>query len=395
MSDPTPPAASRPRYGGGPAKATRRELQGRRGGRSSWSWRVAAIVVALVVVGGTIALVATSHGPTEHAASPPPPSTSTTVTPTATGPTCPLTGLPAPGGAVPQRPALAVKIGNYPADRPSAGLDHADIVFEEPVEGSITRLVAVFQCQSPPLVGDIRSAREPDVAILSQLSHPLFAHMGGINPILNLLSQAPIIDLDMLGGAPARAIVHEPGKVPPYNTFTKPTSMWALERSDKTPPQPIFQYSTALPAGAVAGSGTTLHIPFSGYSNVTWTWNPAGNDYLRAYSGVPDRLVDGAQVATTNVVAMTVQTFLGPWVENAQGAHEVEVTALGSGPVTIVRNGAVITGTWQRTSLTSPATFTSAGGAPITLAPGRTWVELVPQGIPVVASPGVSTASAG
>ena len=60
---------------------------------------------------------------------------------------CPLTGAPAPGGAVPARPALAVKIGNYPGDRPSAGLNQADIVFEEPVEGAITRLVAVFQCQ--------------------------------------------------------------------------------------------------------------------------------------------------------------------------------------------------------------------------------------------------------
>ncbi len=288
-----------------------------------------------------------------------------------------------------------MKIGNYPSDRPSAGLDHADIVFEEPIEGSITRLVAVFQCQSPPLVGDIRSAREPDVAILSQLSHPLFAHMGGINPILNLLSQAPITDLDMLGGPPASVIVHEPGKFPPYNTFARPAALWSLVPSDTTPPQPIFQYSTTLPAGAVAGSATSLHIPYSHYSDVTWTWNPSGGDYLRAYSGVPNRLVDGSQASTTNVVAMTVQTFLGPWVENSEGNHEVEVTALGSGPVTVVRNGAVITGTWNRTSLTSPATLTSTSGAPITLAPGRTWVELVPQGIPVVASPGTPASPAG
>ena len=64
-------------------------------------------------------------------------------------------GLPAhrdtgPGGVVPARPALGVKIGNYPGDRPSAGLDQADIVFEEPVEGAITRLLAVFQCQGSP-----------------------------------------------------------------------------------------------------------------------------------------------------------------------------------------------------------------------------------------------------
>jgi Protein of unknown function (DUF3048) N-terminal domain len=59
---------------------------------------------------------------------------------------------------VPARPALGIKIGNYPNDRPSSGLNNANIVFEEPVEGAITRLVAVFQCQSAALVGDLRSA---------------------------------------------------------------------------------------------------------------------------------------------------------------------------------------------------------------------------------------------
>ena len=54
------------------------------------------------------------------------------------------------------RPALAFKVDNYPNARPWSGIDKADIVFEEPVEGFITRLVAVFQCQQAPLVGPIR-----------------------------------------------------------------------------------------------------------------------------------------------------------------------------------------------------------------------------------------------
>ena len=60
--------------------------------------------------------------------------------------------------------------------------------------------MAVFQCQGAALVGDLRSAREPDVAILSQLSHPLFLHAGGIDPVLTLLSAAPIQNEDVLGG---------------------------------------------------------------------------------------------------------------------------------------------------------------------------------------------------
>ena len=84
---------------------------------------------------------------------------------------------------------------------------------------------------------------------------------------------------------------------------------------------------------------------------------------------------------------MTVETSTGSWVENEQGGNEVLVTTTGSGPVVVMRNGAAITGSWNRTSLTAPATFTAANGAPITLQPGNTWEELVPAGVTVTPSP--------
>ena len=107
----------------------------------------------------------------------------TTTTTTAPAPACPLTGVPAPNvRSVPQRPAMAVKIDNYPAGRPQSGLDKADIIFEEPVEGGITRFAAVFQCQDAALIGPVRSARNIDIGILGQLGNPLLAHVGGHQP---------------------------------------------------------------------------------------------------------------------------------------------------------------------------------------------------------------------
>ena len=78
---------------------------------------------------------------------------------------CPLSGVPAPTGGVPNRPAMAVKVDNYPTARPQSGLDKADIVFEQPVEGGITRYVAVFQCNDAFLIGPVRSARSIDIGI--------------------------------------------------------------------------------------------------------------------------------------------------------------------------------------------------------------------------------------
>jgi len=402
MADETPttPPTGTPDEGGGaepPATGglSRKELRqqssgGKRGG-STWLYILGA--VGVLVVAGVIALVATSSSRTATVAPAAVPVSTTTVAPAAV-PTCPLTGTPAPGGTVPARPALGIKIGNYPGDRPSAGLNQADIVFEEPVEGAITRLLAVFQCQTSTLVGDIRSARQPDAGIMAQLSNPLLVHAGGIDPVIALLKESPLIDENLYAGGNGSAIIMQPGRVAPYSTFVNTASLWALDPADTTPPAPIFQYSVAVPAGSVAGSGTSVHIPFSSTSDVTWTWSPSTGTYLRSYAGQPDMLLNGGQTAATNVVVMTVQTATGSWVENDEGGHEVLVTSTGTGPLVVLRDGVAIAGTWSRASLTTPATLTSAAGAPITLKPGNTWVELVPAGVTVTPSPGAAPAAA-
>jgi hypothetical protein len=374
-----------------PTEMSRKQLRQQKGSPRPWYYVLGG--VAVLIVGAVVALAVTSGSTPSNASKPPATAPTTAVPPPTTVPTtCPLTGTPAPGGTVPGRPALGVKIGNYPDDRPSAGLNQADVVFEEPVEGGITRLVAVFQCQSPALVGDLRSARQPDVGIMSQLSKPLFVHAGGIDPVIALLQTPNITDENLQSGAAASAIILQPGRYAPYNTFVNTATLWALDPSDTTAPAPIFTYSVAPPAGSVAGSGGSAHIPFSSTSDVTWTWNPAANNYLRSYSTGPDTLLDGSQSAANNVVMMTVQTSNGPWYENSVGGLEVQIPYTGSGPVVVLRNGVAVTGTWTRTSVTQPPTLTATNGTPITLQPGNTWEELVPSGIPVTTAAGPATA---
>jgi hypothetical protein len=372
----TPDGTATP-AGTAPTVLTRKERRAERGRRRTLWWILAG--VGILLVAGVLVATLADGSPAEQAV----PTTTTSSTVPAVVATCPLTGAPAPGGTVPPRPAVAVKIGNYTDDRPSAGLNQADLVVEEPVEGSYTRLVAVFQCQTASLVGDLRSARQPDVGILSQLSNPVFVHAGDIGPVQSLLDNAPLQDRNLLQGGMGSITLHPSGRYAPYSTFTDTTAVWATVPGDTTPPAPLFTYSPAPPVGAVPGSGLTVHVPFSTEADVTWTWNPSTATYLRSYSGVADKLLDGAQTATANVVVMTVPTSIGPWYENSEGGREVEVDATGSGPVVVLRDGVAVTGTWTRPSLTAPATLTVADGTPITLRPGSTWIELAPQGIPV------------
>jgi Protein of unknown function (DUF3048) N-terminal domain/Protein of unknown function (DUF3048) C-terminal domain len=343
----------------------------------AWSALATAGLAGLV-------LSACSSSPVTHhdaAAKVDPPTTTSTAPP----PACPLTGLPAAFG-VPQRPAMAVKIDNYPDGRPQAGLDKADIVFEEPVEGGITRYAAVFQCQNADLIGPARSARNIDIGILGQLGNPLLAHVGGINPVLANINASPIVNVDL--GSSDSLMIHPAGRTSPDADFTSTGIVYGTHPTMTTPPQPLFTYSTALPgAGAPAG---TVNIPFSGTSNVTWKWNAATNTYQRFYNGTtPDMLVDGAQNQTPNVIVQFVQIGYGPWLENDQGGLEVQADLYpnASGTATVYRNGMAFQATWHRGALGSPTQFVNAFGVPIPLEPGTSWVELVPTTVQVTSTP--------
>jgi len=93
------------------------------------------------------------------------------------GPRRALTGLPDPGGAALTPPALTVKIENTPEALPQWGIDQADVVYEEIVNGGITRLAAIFTPRRPP-----RSSGPFGSTTDTQVVYPLkaiFAFSGG------------------------------------------------------------------------------------------------------------------------------------------------------------------------------------------------------------------------
>ena len=298
------------------------------------------------------------------------------------GAKCPLSGEPAPGGKVPDRPALAVMVDNYPSARPQRGIQNADIVFEQPVEAFITRWVVVFQCHESNLVGDIRSARYMDLGILSQLSKPLYAHAGAIIPTDNALAASSnLIDENVFSNP--QVIQHLPGRYAPYDTFASTSALWGLHPGDRTPPRPLFTYSATPPHGTPA---TQAHIPISSYADIRWQYDPSTKQYLLSYSGTPAMLADGRQISAANVVVQFVHVYNGPYVEDAEGAYGVRANFIGSGPLIVFRNGIQVKGTWSRTSQTSPTRLLASDGSTINLQPGLTWVEITPSTVQVSSS---------
>ncbi|MGH9004055.1 MAG: DUF3048 domain-containing protein, partial [Acidimicrobiia bacterium] len=102
----------------------------------------------------------------------------------------PLTGLPMDPGRA-GRPVLVVKIDNAPKARPQVGLNQADVIFEEGVEGGITRFAVLFHSKDTDLVGPVRSARSTDIALVTPLNHPLFAYSGANDVFKEYVARAP------------------------------------------------------------------------------------------------------------------------------------------------------------------------------------------------------------
>lgn len=293
---------------------------------------------------------------------------------------CPLTARKPHGHAVPNRPALAVKIENVPAARPQTGLSWADIVYEEPVEANITRFIAVYQCDDAERIEPVRSGRLTDPDILVQFGRPVFGYAGGVAEVYRKVAAAGLIDVNFNKPNAAAAYHRDPARLAPHNLYTSTHELYAAAHTTAGAPSPVFTYSARVPSSARPVNG--IHVPFSSYSDVIWKWSASTGRWLRFHGAYPHTLSDGTQVSATNVVVQVVRVF-NTDIHDVNGVVSPEVVATGSGPCYVLRNGRLITGTWKRASLHDVTKFYDASGAAIPLMPGKTWVELAPTTIPV------------
>lgn len=288
----------------------------------------------------------------------------TTVAPTTTAapaPTHPLLGVPIDNpAAYTPRPALIVKIDNGVNSKPQSGLNEADIVFEEIVEGRVTRFAAVFNSRDSDPVGNIRSGRSQDVDLFMSYNDPIFAYSGG-NAAVNAVLFAT--GWTILGQGDGMFRVSGRGGAP-YNLFANTSDLFS-RAGDAGEAVPQFEYGATSSGTPVGGFDLAI-----GSVRVSWTWDAEEGWFERSENGSPHQTTTG-QVSTNNVVVL-----FAPYGRSAADSSSPEAQSVGSGDVVVYREGQRIDGTWTRESASDPFTLTTAAGEPLLLQPGRTFVEL-------------------
>jgi hypothetical protein len=289
----------------------------------------------------------------------------------------PLTGLPTGGDAKAARPALSIKVDNTRKARPQAGLNDADLVHEELVEGGLTRLLVTYHSGDAAEVAPVRSARPVDGPLLRQLGGGLFGFSGGAAGVLERVRRSSGATFLGPGQAP-EAYRREADRPAPYNLATSTAALYEAGRRaapGRRPPPRFLGFAEQPPAGGrqVARVG----LRFSPSSRAAWRWDAAGGRFVREQDGAAHRLADGRPVTTDNVVVLRVVIRLD---ENRDvlGNRTPDPVVVGRGQAWLLRDGRAVTGSWRRAAADQPLRLLGQDGTPLDLRPGRTWVELLP-----------------
>ena len=289
-------------------------------------------------------------------------STTSPLTTTVATTTTPLRE-PLTGELIEPRPALVVKVDNVDAE-PQSGLNQADIVFEEIVEGQATRFAAVFNSSEANPVGPIRSGRTQDVNLLLSLNDPAIAYSGANEAVNSALEAA---GFELFGeGTPG--FFRRDDLPAPHNLYANIAALWPQIVSSG---DAVSAFEYVEPDQEVTGAPVTFVEMLVGSYDVRWDWDATQGLFLRSQLGSAHELTDG-RASADSVVVLVLEYGTSP----AGGGPEADT--LGSGAAVVYSDGRKIEGTWSRDDPTDPFTL-RAGGQPILLAPGRTWVELVDQ----------------
>jgi hypothetical protein len=333
-----------------------------------------------------------------------------------------LIGVPA---LATSRPALVIKIDNSEQARPQFGINAADIVVEELVEG-ISRFAAVYHSTDADVVGPVRSARTTDIIFFNGWNRPVLAFSGANAGVQSAVSRAPLVNANASVGNQSAWYKRLRDRRSPHNLVTSTAAIRSGTRgAGGTPPVP-FRFAGALdladapatttpptvpvegaPSGETAapavadvpetailtddaGPGRSRAVSVAagspargasltfGATKVEFSWDPAVNGWRRRQgtSRLSDHVdASGRQIAPVNVVIMEVR-----YTKSAADPRSPEAETVGSGRLVVLTDGRRVDGTWERFDQFGPIRLAGSDGAEIVLAPGQTFIELVSPG---------------
>ncbi len=269
---------------------------------------------------------------------------------------------------------LVVKIDDTVSARPQIGIDRADVVYIEQVEGGLTRLAAVFSSEIPTLIGPIRSARISDIEILAQYGRVVFAYSGAQSKMLPVISAANLNDYGAQRQSPT-IYTRDESRTSPTNMVLRADLLLEKVRSDG---REIAQSRTVgwtfgdLPNGGTAITEAKINWPAAFYEV---KWSPTEERWLVFNNGVPNMSASGTQHGPTTFVIQDVEILPSEYGDKFGGVTPYSKT-IGTGTGFVLRDGQYFAATWSRPDELSGTTWRTLDGSELPFARGQVWIAL-------------------
>jgi DUF3048 family protein len=276
----------------------------------------------------------------------------------------PFTGEPVPA----LNRVLAVKIDNIQYARPQTGLTRADIVYTLPVEGGLSRFLAVFSSHYPHVIGPVRSAREDDLELLRQFGRPAFAYSGATAALLPYIHRTARI-VDLYSGI-TRGYYRDNSRIAPYNLYAHTPQLLRQAPGASKARDIGFRFGPPPPGGKAIRS-TSVSYPAASFR---FTWSAAKGRWLVSMDGAPALTTDGGRLSPATVVIQHTTVRTSRFLEYGKPPPYAEST--GSGTALVLRDGRAWTTHWSRPTANGGTTFTTTSGRRMTFSQGQVWVVL-------------------
>ena len=269
---------------------------------------------------------------------------------------------------------LAVKIDDTNAAHPQIGLEDAEVVYIEQVEGGLTRLAAIFSTVIPQRVGPVRSARISDIDILSQFGRVAFAYSGAQSKLLPVIAAANLQDLGAQRQSPT-IYTTDPNRNQPYAMVLRADLL--MQKITDNDLQVDSAKSVGFVFGELQEGGTPVQKFEVNWPAATYSaeWSEVESRWLLSHNKKLNRAESGVVLGPTTFVIQMVKILPSEYGDKLGGVTPLSET-IGTGKAYVLRNGERFVTTWNRATADSGTTFSFSDGTIMNFDPGQVWVAL-------------------
>lgn len=280
----------------------------------------------------------------------------------------------------------AVVINNFPgAIKVQSGLQKAYIVYEFPIEGGMTRSLALFKDVEEAKIGTIRSARQNYVDYALE-NDAIYVHFGWNHPAED---KAKTAGADYINGLFDNTFYREnPEKLDSEHTVYADLSKLIAYSKDKkgfrttTEVKPPIEYSTDEINLTDGISAKNVEIPYSSYYKLTYKYNEETKVYERYANDTKHTdYFTKEDFTTKNIILVKVNTGEIGEYQDAAGTNYLDIKNIGSGDGYYITNGFAKEITWTKKDVSSQTEYKYKDGTKIKVNDGNTYITFQPNNI--------------